>query len=111
MLSVLRMSDHEVHLPDGTVEVDLWAILNGEIVLGEAKIADELDSSTRARRKKSARLRRVADALTADRFVLATARPAWTPSTVDVMAEAFAGSRCRLEWLVDVDPLSSIAVT
>jgi hypothetical protein len=69
-------------------EVDLWAIVNGSPVIGEAKTTDVLDD----RGKDAdvvARLFRVADAVTADELVFATTEPAWRKRSKDAIeAEA-----------------------
>jgi hypothetical protein len=42
--SVLGMTDHEITFPDQEkVEIDLWGIVDGRIVLGEAKTGKELE--------------------------------------------------------------------
>jgi hypothetical protein len=103
--SILGMTDHEVLFPDDDkVEIDLWGIIDGKIILGEAKSGNELEASDRKRRKKASRLRRAADAFTADTLVLATAASSWAPSSVEAIERAFGGARCDLDFLVDVDP-------
>lgn len=102
--SVLGMTDHEVRFPDDSVEIDLWGIVDGRIVLGEAKSVGVLEASAAKRRKKASRLRRAADSLTADILVLATAASSWSPSSVQAIDDAFAGARCQIDWRVSVDP-------
>jgi hypothetical protein len=103
--SVLGMTDHEITFADHQrVEIDLWGIVDGCIVLGEAKTGKELGKSARARRVKAQRLRRAADAITADVFVLATASNAWAPSSVEAIEEAFKDSRCEIQYVHEVDP-------
>ncbi len=102
--SVLGMTDHEVHFSDDVVEIDLWGLVNGRIIIGEAKSGPDLEASAAKRSKKAARLRRAADALTADALVLATSASSWSPSTRKTITQAFDGARCRIDFLVDVDP-------
>lgn len=102
--SVLGMTDHEVVFADDRVEIDLWSVVDGQIVLGEAKLGRQLGASAGERRKKARRLRRAADALTADTLVLATAASSWSPSSIAAIEEAFAGSRCEIAVCVRVDP-------
>jgi hypothetical protein len=108
--SVLGMTDHEITFSDHKrFEIDLWGIVNGRIVLGEAKTGNELEKSARARRAKAQFLRRAADALTADVLVLATASKAWAPSSTEAVEEAFKESRCEIQYLHEVDPHLSVA--
>lgn len=103
--SVLGMSDHEVVFRDGDkVEIDLWGVVDGRIVLGEAKTGNDLGSSRAARRRKAKRLRRAADELTADVVVLATASTSWNQASKDAIDEAFEGARCEVQYLQSVDP-------
>lgn len=109
--SVLGMTEHKVTFPPGEgaaeadeVEIDLWGIIDGRIVLGEAKSSSQLDSSSDERKKKAWRLRRAAEALTADTVVLATAQDSWAPSAEAAIDEAFDGTRCNVELLTGVDP-------
>lgn len=108
--SVLGMTDHEIIFPDHEkVEVDLWGIVDGRIVLGEAKTGKELEKSANARLVQARRLRRAADALTADVFVLATASNVWAPSSTEAVEEAFKGSRCEIQYMHGVDPHITVA--
>lgn len=109
--SVLGMTDHEVVFPttgpDGKpdkVEIDLWGIIDGRIILGEAKSNSRLEGTKNERNKKAAMLRRAADALTADTLVLATAQPEWTPSALEAIEQAFTGARCTVDARTNVDP-------
>lgn len=109
--SVLGMTEHRVKLPpvDGAgeadeVEIDIWGIIDGRIVLGEAKSSNQLESTAPDRRKKAQRLRRAAEALTADTLVLATAQDDWAPSAIEAIDEAFDGARCTVDVRTNVDP-------
>lgn len=108
--SVLGMAEHRVQLPPGEgatadeVEIDLWGIIDGRIVLGEAKSSNQLESSKAKRKQKAQRLRRAAEALTADTLVLATAQDDWAPSSVEAIDRAFNGARCTVDLRTSVDP-------
>jgi hypothetical protein len=80
----------EVHLegPGLDMEIDLWAIVDGRIVLGEAKKSDEMESRARAERQRCAELASVVERITADTFVLATAAPVWSNRTSLEMRKA-----------------------
>src|SRR5262249_22839518 len=102
--SVLGMTDHEVVFSDDDkVEIDLWGVVDGLILLGEAKTGADLAASSAKRTKKARRLRRAADALSADTLVLATAASAWSESSISAIEDAFSGSRCQIEVRVGVD--------
>ncbi len=57
-------------------EVDLWAIVQGHIVIGEAKTTDVLDDAGRDE-TVAKRLFHIADAISADELVFATTMPVW----------------------------------
>jgi len=87
--SFLYMSDSTVTATDGLeVEIDVWAIIDGRIVIGEAKVGERLETQPNEERRKIANLSRVASAATIDRFVLATAGEAWNPTTVSMLRNA-----------------------
>ena len=51
--STLTMTDHIVEVgEDDSVEIDVWALIDGQVVLGEAKDSDDLGSSKRDRRRR-----------------------------------------------------------
>jgi hypothetical protein len=111
--SVLGMTDHQVLFPrddhaessdHDEVEIDLWGIIDGRIILGEAKTSNQLEATAPKRTEKVRELKRAAEALTADTLVLATAASSWAPSSIDAIKKAFAGARCDVELLTDVDP-------
>lgn len=106
--SVLAITDHEFRLGQGdTVEIDVCAVIDGKIVLGEAKSSTSLGSTAAERKKKARRLRRAADLLTADKVLLASAASAWESSSLSAIEGAFKGSRCAIEVLSSVDPILS----
>lgn len=104
--SSLSMTDHCVTVEGEQVEVDIWLIRDGEVIIGEAKIGDNL-GDRKKRNKKAKALRRVADLMTADRVVFATAMPAWQGSALQAVESAFAGSRSELQFLTSVDPTAA----
>jgi hypothetical protein len=59
----------------GLVELDIYLIIDGRVVVGEAKSNGRLGSSRHA----AARMVQAAQMLTADEIVLATSQPAWAP--------------------------------
>lgn len=68
-------------------ELDILAIADGRVIVGEAKKGDRLGDTARAERQAAARLLGLAEALTADTLVLAS-RTTWSQRTRDVIAEA-----------------------
>ncbi|MEY9934169.1 hypothetical protein ABH926_008833 [Catenulispora sp. GP43] len=85
-----------LHMPEVIVrrqgetdlEVDLWAIVDGRIVIGEAKKGDKLDESPDAEIERCRRLKRLVHDLTADELVMATADKHWSPRTIDNLEQA-----------------------
>jgi hypothetical protein len=69
-------------------EIDLWVVVDGTILIGEAKTVDQLDSSRAKERAKAVQLAEVAAAVTADEVILATTAPAWNSVTIDTMNNA-----------------------
>jgi hypothetical protein len=69
-------------------EIDLWAIVDGKILIGEAKTIDQLDPDRARERAAARRLAEVAAAVTADEVIMATTAPDWNPTTVDTMNNA-----------------------
>jgi hypothetical protein len=53
--SFLHMPEAVVHRPDhDDIEVDIWAVVDGRIVIGEAKKSDQLETSDRREKKRCA---------------------------------------------------------
>jgi hypothetical protein len=94
---------------DLLAEVDLWAIIDGRIVVGEAKTVDRLDLTRARERRVAARLASVAQTATADQVVLATTAPGWNQGSVAVMQRALERSGIPLRQLVDLGT-DSVAV-
>jgi hypothetical protein len=88
--SFLYMFDSMVADPvHGRIEIDLWAIADGSIVLGEAKLQDEIEGNASQEQTRVRRLAAVARKYTADRFVLATAATTWKDRTVAAATTEF----------------------
>jgi hypothetical protein len=91
-----------VHRPEGDdVEVDIWAIVDGRIIIGEAKVSDQLETSDRREKKRCAALQDLATNLTADEFVMATASPTWSDRSKHNV-ERTIGSVARVRWMTDL---------
>jgi hypothetical protein len=87
--SVLTRPEADVTNDDRHVaEIDLWAIIDGKVLLGEAKTVDQLHPNRAKERVAARRLAEVANAATADEVVLATTAPSWNPITIDTMHKA-----------------------
>jgi hypothetical protein len=93
--AVIRRSDA------GDIEIDLWAIADGRIVIGEAKISDQLEPTQRKERVRCAVLRDLAKILTVDEFVMATTCPEWDERTRTLVEAAIAPS-APVRWLTNL---------
>ena len=101
--SILVRPEADVYGDQGLLaEIDLWAIIDGQVVIGEAKTVDRLDRTRAGERRIAARMAGVAQAITADQVVLATTAPAWNDQSVAVMQEALERSGIPLRQLVDL---------
>jgi hypothetical protein len=70
------------------VELDIVVIRDGLLTLGEAKKMGHLKVADKPTRQAATKLAQAAVALSADRFVLATALPAWAQGVADAMQQA-----------------------
>jgi hypothetical protein len=70
------------------IELDMWAVIDGDVAIGEAKSTDFLEETQTAEEDRCRRLAKVAAAVSADRFVLATSRTTWKSRTVEAMRTA-----------------------
>lgn len=85
-----------LHMPEVVVsregekglEVDLWAIVDGRIVIGEAKKGDVLAETEDEERARCAALLRLARDLSADEFVMASGASRWSERTVRNVEDA-----------------------
>lgn len=80
-------------------EVDLWAISDSAIIVGEAKTGDRLADLEEDERRLVRRLRRVAEAVTAHELLFATPRSTWSERTRRTVAEMGLNWKCRVRWL------------
>jgi hypothetical protein len=98
--SVLWAPELLIEPRDGnTAELDLCVILDGEIVIGEAKSNSRLRAGRKGTAKAAQDLVRVAQLLSADQIVLATAMPAWAPGVLAAVEHAIA-----TEWRIGPAP-------
>jgi hypothetical protein len=96
------MPEVVVHRPArNDIEVDIWAIVDGRIVIGEAKKSDQLETTDRREKQRCAALRDLATDLTADEFVMATASPAWSDRSKKNV-ESIIGSVAKVRWVTDL---------
>ncbi|MFZ5788156.1 MAG: hypothetical protein ACOY3Y_17090 [Acidobacteriota bacterium] len=92
-----------VHASGEKFEVDLWVMVDGRIVVGEAKTSPSLGKNNAEVKKAANRLGLLARAVTADEVVLATNQPEWTPPSVSAMRNALEGTRARLSLMCGVE--------
>lgn len=72
----------DVHRGDTKLcELDIWAIVDGRLVIGEAKSNDRLEKTEAQERQLLNRLVQVARAITADELVVATSANSWRETT------------------------------
>ncbi len=101
--SVLTRPEADVYRSARHVaEIDLWAVINGAILVGEAKTVDQLHSDRTKERAAARRLVEIAAAVTADEVILATTAPAWNPTTIDTMNKALAHHGLPLRMLISL---------
>lgn len=98
-------------------EVDLLAVADGDIVIGEAKRGKRLSNKSGKRDDKVANtLCEMAAAASADRLVLATASDAWAESTLERVNESLRQGLTQVVTITNVaerrpEPLSSDSTT
>lgn len=106
--SVLWMTEHEVHLAahdkraEERFEGDIWLVVDGTIIVGEAKTSGSLGTAKEAANraaKVAARYARLADVFTADRVVFVTAATTWDATSTDAAQTAFDRHRLTPEFL------------
>jgi hypothetical protein len=94
-LLVLNSNDERVS------EHDIWAFIDGAIVVGEANTTGNFGSNPS---KRIRRLRDSAVALSADETVLATTAARWSPAVVTQLKRTFRGTEARLRLLTQIQP-------
>lgn len=88
--SFAETPEMEVTDPEGRkIELDLLAIADGRIVLGEAKTGDRLKATAASERDWLNRFARVARDICADEVVFGTAADAWQSATAGRIESAF----------------------
>jgi hypothetical protein len=101
--SMLVRPEADVYGDQGLLaEIDLWATIDGQIMVGEAKTVSRLDPTRAGERRIAARLADVAQAVTADQVVLATTAPAWNEGSLTLMREALKRFGIPLRQLADL---------
>jgi predicted RNA-binding Zn-ribbon protein involved in translation (DUF1610 family) len=90
-----------------TGEVDLCAVWDGDLTIGEAKKQGELAPSASDIQKIVKKYVHLANMLNARRVVFCTASPEWKNSTVEAVAKAFAGRVAVPRFLAAADLLAS----
>lgn len=99
--SFLHMPEVVVHRPGrDDIEVDIWAIVDGRILIGEAKKADQLETTARRETQRCAALRDLVTDLTADEFVMATASTQWADRS-RTNVDRTIGAVVPIRWLTD----------
>jgi hypothetical protein len=93
--SVLWSPELIVSKGNGTVELDIAIIIDGKIVLGEAKSNGTLGPGGKSPKNAAERLVATAQTLSADEIVLATSTPTWTPGTRAAIDAAVAAKWTR----------------
>jgi hypothetical protein len=84
------------------LEVDLWAIIDGLIVIGEAKKSQSLERTDRDEKSRCRALHTLTEAITADKFVMATASSGWGTRTHGNVSNLI-GPTLPIQWLHGLD--------
>ena len=90
--AVQQATDSIVSRAGRPFELDLLALVDGRIVIGEAKKGDRLKSTATKERRWLNTLAGIADAITADEVAFATATE-WRPDTLTRIGEVFESRR------------------
>lgn len=93
----------------GTVELDITVVIDGRIIVGEAKSNGKLSDGKKSLTKAAARLAAAAHTLSADEIVLATATQSWSPGTRSAVEDAV-DARWTLGRRPTVTEITSIGV-
>ena len=83
------------------IELDLWALVDGRIVIGEAKSGERIKEGAAKEREWLARLANMAEAITADEVVFATAAT-WRDQTRTRIEAAFQNHRAKARSMENV---------
>ncbi len=79
-------------------EIDMWVIVDGRIIIGEAKTIDRLGESATEENQSISGLLRLGEGLTADEVVFATTEK-WKETTKNRVNRIFGKSRVRPRFL------------
>lgn len=85
----------------GVIEIDIWAVVDGRIVIGEAKKSDRIESSDGREKQRCTVLRALVADVTADEFMMATGYSAWLERSKNNVDRKI-GSVTRVRWLTDL---------
>ena len=101
--SFLYMNEVVVRAPGrNDLEVDLWAIADGQILIGEAKKSDKLEKTAKDERARCTALEALTTAVTADQFVMATSSGRWSQRTRG-HATTMIGPAVPIRWVEGLD--------
>jgi hypothetical protein len=101
--SFLYMNEAVVRVPErNDLEVDLWAIADGQILIGEAKKSDRLETTARNEKARCTALYALARAVTADHVVMATSSSHWSQRTRDNVTK-ITGPAAPIRWIERLD--------
>jgi hypothetical protein len=104
-LSLLWAPELLVQFKGEEAEVDLCLIIDGRVVVGEAKSNSRLDTADKGTAQAAAGLVRAAHILSADEIMLATAQSSWAPGARTAIEAAIAA-----EWRIGPKPRISTMV-
>lgn len=90
--AVQQATDSTVSKAGWKFELDLLSLVDGRIFIGEAKKGKRLKSTATEERRWLKGIADIADAITADEVVFATAEE-WRPQTLEYVREVFANRR------------------
>lgn len=104
-----KKSSSFLHMPEAVVqkdgesdiEIDMWAIIDGRIVLGEAKKNNRLAEQPEDEETRCARLLHLIRAWGVDEFVMATASSRWAERTVKTVETALADT-VQITWMANL---------
>jgi hypothetical protein len=86
----------ENHASEPFMEIDVCAVAEGKLLIGEAKTASFLENNAKERRKIIDKYRDLAQKLRVHGVVFSTTTDEWAPGTLADLRQAFADSRIEL---------------
>ena len=78
-----------------TMEVDICCLMDGSLIIGEAKTADVLDKSRKGERTIISKYQQAASDLGASAVVFATISPTWDPGTIQEITKSFSSGNIK----------------